>query len=444
MSLTYQKQPLRENNTIKNWMNRYGEAAERRSISSLIPIFFQGDIAMIHESYSSYFDIFADISKSIHSGISTNDILNQIVSGITKITGSKGTIFWVINPQTRTIENKISHGFDYRSLSLVSYDTLSLIFDPFIKEDIFIKDARYDERIPDLERLGKKRVGSIHGFFFQIDSNFLGILAVYFTQFYKLSSDEIKLVKALGEQGAISLQKALYYDEKKLEHLRQFIEGLVLALEAKDKQTHGHSVKVARLSRSTANAMDLPKKEVEMIYHGALLHDIGKIGIENFLLEKLGILDDLEMDIVKRHPVIGSKIVHPLSFLKGIEPLILYHHERFDGSGYPVGLKKEQIPLGARIISVCDAFETMLSGRENMKKKTFSNAVTILKKKANIHFDPSVVKALFKGILISPELTGCPDLVEKHKSDLTIEDIDNIARANFIRRQFCSDSTGFF
>jgi putative nucleotidyltransferase with HDIG domain len=399
---------------------------------------------MTHEVYSSYFDIFADISKSIHSGINTSDILNQIVSGITKITDSKGTIFWIVNPQTRTIENKISHGFDYRSLSLVSFDTLSQIFDPLNREDIFIRDARYDERIPDLERLGKKRVGSINGFFFEIDSNFLGILAVYFTQFHKLSDDEIKLVKALGEQGAISLQKALYYDEKTIEHLRQFIEGLVLALEAKDKKTHGHSIKVAQLARVTANAMDLPKKEMEMIYHGALLHDIGKLGIENLLLEKLGILDDLEMDIVKKHPAIGTKIIQPLTFLKGIEPFILYHHEKFDGSGYPMGLKKEQIPLGARIISVCDAFETMLSGRENIKKKTFPDSVTTLKKKANIHFDPSVVKALFKGILTCPDQTGCPDLVKKHQADLICEDIDEIARTNFIRRQFCSNSTGFF
>ncbi len=93
---------------------------------------------------------------------------------------------------------------------------------------------------------------------------------------------------AFGEQGAISPQKALYYDEKMIETLRQFIEGIVITPEAKDKQTHGHSVKVAQFTRITAMEMGFTKKIVEMIYHGTLLHDIGKTGIEDFILKKTG------------------------------------------------------------------------------------------------------------------------------------------------------------
>ncbi len=398
---------------------------------------------MTSDMYSSYFDIFASISKSIHSGISSHEIIDRIVSSITKITSSKGTIFWVINTRKKEIEAKIFHGFDYRSLSLVTYDSLTRIFNPETRETVFIEDARYDDRIPDLERLGKKRVGSINGFFFEIDPSCLGILAVYFTGTQKLSGDELKLVTALGEQGAISLQKALYYDEKMLETLRQFIEGLVLALEAKDKQTHGHSVKVAQFARITAMAMELSEKTVEMIYHGALLHDIGKIGIEDFILEKLGILDAKEMDIIKKHPDIGLKIIHPLTFFKEIEPFIFYHHERYDGSGYPMGLKKNEIPLGARIISVCDAFETMISGRKHIRKKTFWDALTEIQKGANLYFDPEVVKALFKGIRVYPELTGYPDEVDQCREKLS-QDIDAIATDNLMWRQLCMDSTAGF
>ncbi len=123
---------------------------------------------MATSAYSSYFDIFADISKSIHSGINTHEILDCIVSNITKKTNSKGTIFWVINTRKKEIETRIFHEFDYRNLSLVTYDTLTRIFNPATQKTIFIEDARYDERIPDFERLGKKRVGSINGFFLKL------------------------------------------------------------------------------------------------------------------------------------------------------------------------------------------------------------------------------------------------------------------------------------
>lgn len=398
---------------------------------------------MTRSAYSSYFDIFADISKSIHSGIRTDDIIERIVSSITEITNSKGTIFWVVNIRKKEIETKISNGFDYRSLSLVTYNTLTQIFDPVSRETVFIEDARYDERIPDLERFGKKRVRSINGFFFEIDPSYVGILAVYFTGTQRLSGDEQKLVTALGEQGAISLQKALYYDEKMIETLKQFIEGLVIALEAKDKQTYGHSVNVAQFARITAMAMELSGKTIEMIYHGALLHDIGKIGIEDFILEKLGILNANETDIIKKHPVIGSKIIHPLSFFKDIEPLILYHHERYDGSGYPMGLKKEKIPLGARIIGVCDAFETMISGRKHIRKKSFCDAILTIQKGANLYFDSGVVKGFCKGILVYPELIGYCYEVKQCREQLKL-DIDVVAMGNLLRKQISTNSRTCF
>ena len=277
----------------------------------------------MHDDYLTYFETFAEISKSIHSGISTGEILENITASITEITGAKGCIFWIINLESRKIETMISHGFAYRSLEMVSYETLTRIFDPSNPEKVFIEDARNDERIPDLERLGKKRVGSISGLFFDIEPPLMGIVAVYFTQSRKLSENELKLVNALGEQGAISLHKALHYNAKILQAFRQFVEGFVLTIEAKDESTHGHSMRVADFAKMAAIAMNLPEKEVETIYRGALLHDIGKIGIEDYILSRLGALSKKEMAILKRHPVIGSKIIKPLSFLKEVEPLIL-------------------------------------------------------------------------------------------------------------------------
>ena len=354
--------------------------------------------------YATFFRVFAEVSKAIHSGEKSSDILEAIVTRIKDILGAKGCIFWIVDHSNKKITSKFSDGFSYRSLEEVGYDILVTIFNRNLGQSVFIEDARHDPHIPDLERLGKRRVGSITGLFFDIVGSCGGILAVYFHDSRKLNTGEMELVTALGEQGAIALQRAIINDEKMMGNLRQMIEGLTLALEAKDEKTHGHSVKVAKFARMIAGEMGLPEGEIETIYHGGLLHDIGKIGMEDDILQRLGILSRKENDIVKRHPEVGARITRPLLFLHDIEPLILHHHERFDGTGYPDGLKGEAIPLGVRILTVCDAFETMLAGRKYLARMSMEDAISNMQSGAGHQFDPEVVKALFAALPKNPEL----------------------------------------
>ena len=355
------------------------------------------------DDYTTFFRVFSQVSKAIHSGENTTEILENIVKNIKEILGAKGCIYWIVDHQTEKIETMISHGFPYRNLTNVDYQTLKTIFDPEAGAVAYIEDAKTDPRIPELDTIGKKSVGSIVGMFFDIINSYEGILAVYFYSHRQLSTSELEIITALGEQGAIALHKARSYDEKMLQNLRQMVEGLTLALEAKDEKTHGHSVKVAQYARLIGEELALPEEEIETIYHGGLLHDIGKIGMNDDILERLGILSRSEMDIVKQHPVIGARIAQPLSFLNDVVPLILHHHERFDGSGYPDGLRGEMIPIGARILTVCDAFETMLAGRKHFSKMSFEDAVVNLHQGAGHHFDPNILEALFSALLKHPE-----------------------------------------
>ena len=354
--------------------------------------------------YQKYFQTFTEVSKAIHSGTSTSDIIKSIVNHITDIMEATGCIYWIINNESRKIETRVSFGFNYRSLSEVDFDTLLTIFEPNPQKMTFIEDCRYDERIPNLERLGKKRIVSVVGMAFEIVDQYSGILAVYFGRERELSQSETDFLKALGEQGAIALHKSLRYDEKMLKMFRQTVEGLALALEAKDTQTHGHSLKVACYARLTAEALGQTEKQIETVYHAGLLHDIGKINTRDKILSRLGKLSSKEMNAIKKHPEIGAKILKPLSFLGDVVPLILYHHERFDGSGYPEGKKGEDIPLGARILAVCDSFETMISGRANMERIDPLDAVIRLKKCAGTLFDPVVTDALISSIKSNPEV----------------------------------------
>lgn len=374
------------------------------------------------DQHRSFFKIFAQISKSIHLGESSDDILRNIVTHIQQLLNAKGCIYWIVEREKQLIVGKHCQGFSYKSLEEMDCQTLTTLFPRGEGPSVCIADARSDPRIPDRERFGKRRVGSISALFFDIAGALEGILAVYFHDQRQLSEEQIELVTALGEQGAIALQKAMSFDEKMLANMRQMVEGLAMALEAKDEQTHGHSVRVAGLARMVAEEMGLGNGEVETIYHGGLLHDIGKIGMEDTILQRLGILDKKEMDIVRKHPEIGAKITKPLNILSNLEPLILHHHERFDGSGYPKGLRGRDIPLGARILTACDAFETMLAGRRHLAAMSIDDAAANLSKESGRHFDPKVVRALFSGLLKSPQTLDLNEqalqALAKHKEDM--------------------------
>jgi putative nucleotidyltransferase with HDIG domain len=361
------------------------------------------------DGYKAFFHIFSQISKAIHSGGKSQDILYNIVTHIKDLLSAKGCIYWIVDCDRQAIVTKYSCGFSYRSLEEMDFATLTAIFAKNSGPLCFIGDARNDPRIPNLERLGKRRVGSISGLFFEITGPLEGILAIYFHDQRPLSDDDFELVSALGEQGAIALQKAINYDEEMIANMRQMVEVLAMALEAKDEQTHGHSMRVASLARLVAEEMGLNDAEIETIYHGGMLHDIGKIGMEDTILQRLGILSKSEMDVVRKHPEIGAKITKPLNFLSDVEPLILHHHERYDGSGYPDGLKGQNIPLGARILTACDAFETMLAGRKHLAAMSILDAAQHLLSEGGRHFDSEVVKALFSGIIRSPKVLGLND-----------------------------------
>ncbi|MDJ0622253.1 MAG: HD domain-containing protein [Desulfocapsaceae bacterium] len=360
----------------------------------------------MEREYAQFFDVFIKVSKAIHTGGNTTEILERIVTHISDILSAKGCIFWIVDRGQKTIKNKISHGFSYRNLAEIDYETLMAIFDQQGKDCIHIEDATTDSRIPNLDKIGKKRVGSIHALFFEIVRDYHGILALYFRDTRALTPAEEEIVRALGEQGAIALQKSLSFDEKMLDTLRQIVEGFTLALEAKDEQTHGHSVRVANFAMSIARRMGLTDAQTETIYHGGLLHDIGKIGMNDQILERLGILNRKEMDIVRQHPLIGARITQPLVFLSDVEPLIRHHHERWDGTGYPDGLKGKDIPLGARILTVCDAFETMLAGRKHFAKMKLEDAIVNLQLGAASQFDPEIVLVLFDILEEQPEIAG--------------------------------------
>ena len=185
-------------------------------------------------------------------------------------------------------------------------------------------------------------------------------------------------------------------------HLLDVVTSLASAIDAKDTYTKGHSTGVARYSEALARALGLEENEIERIKLGAVLHDVGKIGIPENILRKPAPLSDEEWKIMKQHPTIGvEKVIQPNRQLKDLIPMVKYHHERYDGKGYPEGIKGTDIPLAARIVSVADAYHALVSDRPYRKGMSIEKACEILKEGAGTQWDKELVRVF---ISIAPSL----------------------------------------
>jgi len=181
------------------------------------------------------------------------------------------------------------------------------------------------------------------------------------------------------------------------------IRALAAAIDAKDPYTKGHSERVAETSIAVAQEFNLSDRDIENIEYTALLHDIGKIGIADNILGKESKLTNKEFDKIKEHTVMGAKIIEPVDFLKNSYEAIYHHHEKYNGKGYPDGLKSEDIPLSARIIAVADAYDAMGSDRPYRKKLNHNKILRELKEQSGKQFDPEVVKVLISVLDIERE-----------------------------------------
>jgi HD-GYP domain-containing protein (c-di-GMP phosphodiesterase class II) len=178
------------------------------------------------------------------------------------------------------------------------------------------------------------------------------------------------------------------------EGARKATSILVDAATPKDGYTAEHAAEVARLSWLVGMELGLNEEELEWLVHGALLHDLGKLGVADELLQKPGPLTEEEWGAIRRHPEVGARMIEPLEPLLGAVPVVRHHHERADGTGYPYGLEGEEIPLGARVVAVADAYDVMCRGRPYRPKCSPAEALGELRREAGRQFDARVVEAL--------------------------------------------------
>lgn len=171
------------------------------------------------------------------------------------------------------------------------------------------------------------------------------------------------------------------------------LAALSQAIEARDPYTRGHSARVSALAVVVAGRLGWKGSRLSALRVGGLLHDVGKLNLDDAVLRKAGPLDEREYSEIKRHPLAGARLIRGFEALRPALPYILFHHERWDGTGYPSGRSREQIPIGARIVAVVDAFDAMTSPRPYRPPLTLSKALAEVAGGAGTQFDPGVVRA---------------------------------------------------
>jgi HD-GYP domain-containing protein (c-di-GMP phosphodiesterase class II) len=225
----------------------------------------------------------------------------------------------------------------------------------------------------------------------------------------EFDSVDSKLLASIANESAIYLENATLYDDV---HglMMGLLHSLTSAVDAKDAYTCGHSERVALLSRHLAMKANLSDADVEQVYMAGLLHDVGKIGVPEAVLQKAGRLTAEEFEHMKRHPEIGARILADVKQLKSVIPGVLHHHERWDGRGYPFGLSGERIPMMGRIICLADCFDAMTSNRTYRRALPVEVAQCEIRRCSGTQFDPWLAEAFIK-----TEPDALRELLRDHK-----------------------------
>lgn len=219
---------------------------------------------------------------------------------------------------------------------------------------------------------------------------------------FRFNSDDVRLLSTIANHVTIAIGNIELFSSLQDAYLST-VRSLAAAVDAKDPFTRGHSDRVAQYSIMIAQRMSLSHEQRVALEMAAYLHDIGKIGVKEEILLKPGRLTEIEMGQMRHHPLIGANILKPVGFPWPITPVVRHHHERWDGDGYPAGLRGEETPLLARILTVADAYEAMIADRPYRRGRTIEDAIEELERCAGTQFDPKIVDA-FIGVVKEQEM----------------------------------------
>jgi HD-GYP domain-containing protein (c-di-GMP phosphodiesterase class II) len=338
-----------------------------------------------------------EIMQTINSTLVLSEVLDSIVNFSMEMLGALRCELRLLDERGEKLEVKASRGLSRSFLTSAAINIGEGIIGSCFtkKKPITIYDARIDPKTKHAKIAKKEGLAGLMAVPITQRGKSIGVITTYTSEPRDFSQSEVDLLSTFASQASIAIENAKLYEEMKRQYL-SMVMALAAAIETKDSYTHGHSTKVMEYAVKIAEHIGLREEEVETISYAGLLHDIGKIGIKDEILTKQGQLTQAELTELRKHPEYGANIMERVEILKEIAPLTLYHHEKYDGTGYPLGLRGDQIPIGARILAVADTYDAMIADRPYRKAFPFEHVKKEMIKVSGTQLDPNLVRVFFE------------------------------------------------
>jgi len=337
------------------------------------------------------------ISQHLHRTLDLDELIPRIFEEVNKAINAEAQSIWLVDEEEGIIKCRFATGTEAETLKgfAVSLSATSIVGTSVSRrESIIIKDAQNDPR---RARSADEWTGFVTRSLMTVplvleDKSIGAIQAVNKRGGQRFNQEDLDLFRAIADSAALAVNNAQLVAELQNSY-DLTLDALSAALDLRDRETEGHSRRVVEYTTRLANQIGLDKETIKSIRRGALIHDIGKIGVPDAVLHKPGSLNEEETIIIKRHPQAGYNMLAGIPYLREEIQIVLGHQEKWDGTGYPSGLRGEEITLGARLFAIADTFDALTSDRPYRKGRSYDVARQLIAEESGKQFDPQAVAA---------------------------------------------------
>lgn len=381
-----------------------------------------------------------EVARTVSSSLRLREVLDTIAEQAVSGMDARACSIRLLNPDTGELEPGASTGLseDYWTKGPVTVEESGLDRRVMEGETVQIRDAQTDPlwQYPDAaEREGLTSVLSLP---LQTRDSTLGVMRIYAHQKRDFTEEEVDLLGTFASSAALAIENAELYEETQQGYF-DTVRALTIAIEARDAATYSHSERVTELADELAEELGLSDQDREILRFGCILHDIGKIGIEERMLDARD-SDEAENVFYQMHPLIGRSILKPVNFAKSFVPIVVHHHERWDGTGFPEGIEGEEIPYMARLVAVVDSYELAVNPTESPTPVRPREALRSVLRGSGTAFDPEIVSAFSRMMQRKMEEDG-EEAVEPESGESPV-DLDIEAIIEDALRESMPDAEG--
>lgn len=341
-------------------------------------------------------ELLEKISRHLQQTLDIDTLIPRILEEVNKAINAEGQSLWLVNADGLTITCRFATGPGAESIKRVTVPLDHSIVGSTVltRNALLIEDAQKDQR---WFRGTDQQTGFVTRSLMSVpmvrEGKAVGAIQAVNKQTGEFfSGDDLDLLKRIADSAALAIDNARLFTELQASY-DNTLDALAAALDLRDRETEGHSRRVVEYTARLARQIHLPEDQITEIRRGALIHDIGKIGVPDAVLHKPGPLDAEERKVIERHPQAGYEMLLGIPYLQEEIKIVLGHQEKWDGTGYPYQLKGEEIPLGARLFAIADTFDALTSDRPYRKGRPYPTARQIIAEEAGKQFDPLAVDA---------------------------------------------------